>query len=293
MADFTVLYNPHSGGGKGLATAKEVEQLMGENNYSYIDITAITDFNEFLTSLPVNTDIILTGGDGTLNSFINKISDTEIKNKVYFYASGSGNDFARDINFKKRTKPICINEYIKNLPSAQIGGKTYKFINCIGSGMDGYCCGEVERLRALSKKRANYLFAAIKALTYAYKPSTASVNVDGKEYTFKNTWLVPTMNGRYFGGGFMAAPKQNRLNAEHSLSVVAMHSKNILKIIIAFLLIMIGKHTILKSMITVIEGHKISVKLDRKATLQIDGETIPNISDYTITSAKETIKTEK
>lgn len=293
MADFTVLYNPHSGGGKGLNTAKEIEGFMGENNYSYIDLTAITDFNEFLNSLPADTNIILTGGDGTLNSFINKISDTEIKNKVYFYASGSGNDFARDIKFKKRTKPICINEYIKNLPTAQIGGKTYKFINCIGSGMDGYCCGEVERLRALSKKRANYLFAAIKALTYAYKPTTASVNVDGKEYTFKNTWLVPTMNGRYFGGGFMAAPKQNRLNEEHSLTVVAMHSKNILKIIIAFILIMFGKHTILKSMITVINGHKISVKLDRKATLQIDGETIPDISEYTIYSAKETTKINK
>lgn len=292
MADFTVLYNPHSGG-KGLNTAKEIEGFMGKNNYSYIDITAITDFNEFLNSLTVDTNIILTGGDGTLNSFINKISDTEIKNKVYFYASGSGNDFARDIKFKKRTKPICINKYIKDLPTAQIGGKTYKFINCIGSGMDGYCCGEVERLRALSKKRANYLFAAVKALTYAYKPCTASVNVDGKDYTFKNTWLVPTMNGRYFGGGFMAAPKQDRLNAEHSLSLVAMHSKNILKIIIAFLLIMFGKHTILKSMITVIEGHKISVKLDRKATLQIDGETIPDISEYTISSAKETTKTNK
>lgn len=290
MADFIVLYNPHSGGGKGLNIAKEIENFMGKNNYSYIDITAITNFIEFLNSIPVNTDIILTGGDGTLNSFINKIADTEIKNKVYFYASGSGNDFARDINFKKRTKPICINAYIKNLPTAQIGGKTYKFINCIGSGMDGYCCGEVERLRALSKKRANYLFAAIKALTYAYKPTTASVNVDGKDYTFKNTWLVPTMNGKYFGGGFMAAPKQNRLNKEHSLTVVAMHSKNILKIIIAFILILFGKHTIMKSMITIIEGHKISVKLDRKATLEIDGETIPNISEYTITSAKETTK---
>ena len=293
MADFIVLYNPHSGGGRGLATAKEVEQLMGKNNYSYIDITAITDFKEFLNSLSIDTNIILTGGDGTLNSFINKISDTDIKNNVYFYASGSGNDFARDIKFKKRTKPICINKYIKNLPTAQIDGKTYKFINCIGSGMDGYCCGEVERLRALSKRRANYLFAAIKALLYAYKPCTATVNVDGNEYTFKNTWLVPTMNGRYFGGGFMAAPNQDRLNTDHSLSVVAMHSKNILKIIIAFLLIMFGKHTILKSMITVIEGHKISVKLDRKATLQIDGETVPDISEYTISSAKETTKINK
>ncbi len=289
MAEFTVLYNPFSGGGKGLSIAKEIEQLMGKNNYSYMDITAIDDFGKFINALSPNINIILTGGDGTLNSFINKIGETEINNNIYFYASGSGNDFARDIGFKKRTKPIIINDYIKNLPKVNINGKDYKFINCIGSGMDGYCCGEVERLRALSKKRGNYLYAAIKALVYAYKPCTAYVNVDGKDYTFKNTWLVPTMNGRYFGGGFMAAPKQDRLNKEHSLSVVAMHSKNIFKIIIAFLLIMFGKHTIMKSMITVIEGHNVSVKLDRKATLQIDGETIPNVSEYTVTSAKEKV----
>ncbi len=291
MGKYTVLYNPRSGGGKGLNIAKEIEPLMEKtSSFSYVDITEYSQLDDFFSSLNADNEIILTGGDGTLNSFINKITNTTLTHKVYFYASGSGNDFARDVKYKKRTTPICINKYIENLPTAFINGKTYKFINCIGSGMDGYCCGEVERLRALSKRRANYLFAAIKALTYAYKPCTATVNVDGKEFTFKDTWLVPTMNGKYFGGGFMAAPKQNRLNTEQSLSVVAMHSKNIFKIILAFGLILIGKHTILKSMINVIEGHNISVKLDRKATLQIDGETIPDISEYTITSAKEKIK---
>ncbi len=284
---YAVLYNPHSGGGKGLKIAKEIESLMGNNDYTYYDLTIIEDLDSFVKNLNNDTAIILTGGDGTLNSFINKLSCTDISKEIYFYASGSGNDFARDINYKKRTKPIIINDYIKNLPTAQINGKIYRFINCIGSGMDGYCCGEVERLRAISKRRANYFYAAIKALVYAYKPCTATVNVDGKEFVFKNTWLVPTMNGRFFGGGFMAAPKQDRLNQEQSLSVVAMHSKNIFKIILAFMLILKGKHTILKSMITVIEGYEISVKLDKSATLQIDGETINNITEYTVSSAKE------
>lgn len=291
MKSYIILYNPNSGGGNGLKIANEIEPLMGNNNYTYLDITKSDDFKAFINSISSNTDIILSGGDGTLNSFINKISCDDIEQNIYFYASGSGNDFARDIGFKKRSKPICINEYIKNLPSAVIGGKEYKFINCIGSGMDGYCCGEVERLRALSNKKGNYLFAALKALLYAYKPCTAEVTVDGKKYTFKNAWLVPTMNGRYFGGGFMAAPKQDRLNKQHSLSVVAMYSKNIFKIILAFILILMGKHTILKSMITVLEGHSISVRLSSPATLQIDGETINSITEYTVTSAKFTANT--
>ncbi len=287
--EYAILYNPHSCGGNGLKIAKEIEKLMGDNTYKYYDITTNMPLNTLVNSLPANTDIILTGGDGTLNSFINQIGDTASARNLYFYASGSGNDFARDIGFKKRTKPILINDYIKTLPCAVIKGKVYRFLNCVGSGMDGYCCGEVERLRAISKRRGNYLGAAIKALLYAYKPCTVYINADGKDYTFKNTWLVPTMNGRFFGGGFMAAPNQNRLNEDYTVSLVAMYSNNFLKIIIAFLLLMFGKHTIMKSMITVIEGHEFSVKLDRSATLQIDGETIKDVSEYTVSSAKQKI----
>ena len=281
---YAILYNPHSCGENGLKIAREIENLMN-GNFTYHDLTKIDSLNDFIQCLPEDTSVILTGGDGSLNSFVNSI-DTDTKKEIYFYASGSGNDFARDIGFKKRTKPIVINDYIKNLPTAYINGKTYKFLNCVGSGMDGYCCGEVERLRALSKKRGNYLYAAIKALIYAYKPCTSYVTVDGKEYTFENTWLVPTMNGRFFGGGFMAAPDQDRQNPNGTLSLVAMHSKNFFKIVTAFLLIMKGKHTIMKSMIHVIEGHEISVKLSHSATLQIDGETIPNVTEYTVSSAK-------
>lgn len=284
--EYAIFYNPYSCGGNGLKIAQKIEKLMGDNTYTYYNILSKTPLNAVINSLPQNTNVIITGGDGTLNSFVNQIDDVTSRD-FYFYASGSGNDFVRDIGYKKHSKPILINEYIKNLPTANIKGKSYKFLNCIGSGMDGYCCAEVERLRKISKRRGNYLVAAIKALLYAYKPCDAYVIVDGKEYIFKNTWLVPTMNGRFFGGGFMAAPKQDRLNSNKTLSLVAMHSKNFFKIVTAFLLIMKGKHTCLKSMIKVIEGHEFSVKLSKSAFLQIDGETIPDVTEYTVSSAKE------
>ncbi len=290
MESYIILYNPNSGGGKGLSIAKEIEALMGSHHYVYQDMTAICNYAEFLSNLPIGTDIILTGGDGTLNSFINKADCDSLKQKLYFYASGSGNDFARDIKYKKRTKPICINEYVKNLPTAVINGKSYKFINCVGSGMDGYCCAEVERLRALNKRRANYTFVAVKALLYAYKPTDAYVTVDGRDYAFKHTWLLPTMNGRFFGGGFMPAPKQDRLNPDRKLTLVAMHSNNFFKIAVAFLLLMNGKHTKMTGMIDFIKGSEISVKLSSPAPLEIDGETIDNIKEYTVHSAKAVIK---
>lgn len=291
MENYVILYNPNSGGGKGLNIAKEIEPLMGEHNFVYQDMTAINDYDEFLNQLPVGTDIILTGGDGTLNSFINRTDCDNLKQKLYFYASGSGNDFARDIKYPKRTKPICINNYIKNLPTAKIKDKVYKFINCVGSGMDGYCCAEVERLRSLGKRRANYTFVAIKALLGAYKPCDATVTVDGVTKTYKHAWLVPTMNGRFFGGGFMSAPNQDRLNKDKKLTTVSMHSNNFFKIVIAFLRLMKGTHIKMKSMIDTIEGYEISVKLSKPAPLQLDGEVIGNVTEYTVHSAKLAVLT--
>lgn len=290
MENYIILYNPHSGGGKGLNIAKEIEPLMGEHNYIYQDMTKISDFDGFLGQLPVGTDIILTGGDGTLNSFINNTDCDALKQKLYFYASGSGNDFARDIKYPKRTKPLMINNYVKNLPTACIKGKVYKFINCVGSGMDGYCCAEVERLRSLGKKRANYTLVAVKGILGAYKTCDATVTVDGVTHTYKHAWLVPTMNGRFFGGGFMSAPNQDRLNNAKSLSVVAMYSNNLLKIIVAFLRLMKGTHIKMKSMIHITEGHEISVKLSKPAPLQLDGEIIGEVTEYTVHSAKSIIK---
>ncbi len=291
MENYVILYNPNSGGGKGLNIAKEIEPLMGEHRFVYQDMTAINDYDEFLNQLPVGTDIILTGGDGTLNSFINRTDCDNLKQKLYFYASGSGNDFARDIKYPKRTKPICINNYIKNLPTAKIKDKVYKFINCVGSGMDGYCCAEVERLRSLGKKRANYTFVAIKALLGAYKPCDATVTVDGATKTYKHAWLVPTMNGRFFGGGFMSAPNQDRLNKDQKLTTVAMYSNNFFKIVIAFLRLMKGTHIKMKSMIDTIEGYEISVKLSKPAPLQVDGEVIGDVTEYTVHSTKLAVLT--
>lgn len=287
MEEYIVLYNPTSGGGKGLAIAKKTQKFMPDCSFSYQDITKILDFDDFLNQNQQKAGVILTGGDGTLNHFINSIDCENLKTNIYFFASGSGNDFARDIKLKKLSKPLLINQYLKDLPTANIKGKEYKFVNSVGAGMDGYCCCEVERLRKLNKKRANYIYVAIKALLYAYRPGNIEVTVDGVTHTFKNAWLAPTMNGRYFGGGFMAAPNQDRLNKEHTISVVAMASKNIFYIIAAFLLLLMGKATIMKKVIKVITGHEVSIKLDREAPLEVDGETILGVKEYSVSTKKK------
>ena len=36
------------------------------------------------------------------------------------------------------------------------------------------------------------------------------MTVDGKTEKFRNVWLAPTMFGRFYGGGMIPTPEQNR-----------------------------------------------------------------------------------
>ena len=55
------------------------------------------DYPEYLKGLAPDDEVVLIGGDGTLNYFINAVKGTEVKNNIYLLGSGTGNDFLTDI----------------------------------------------------------------------------------------------------------------------------------------------------------------------------------------------------
>ena len=127
-------------------------------------------------------------------------------------------------------------------------------------------------------KKINYTAIAIKGLLYAFKPRHAWIEVDGKEYEFDNVWLAPAMKGRYCGGGMNLAPGQDRFS-DH-LTVIVYMSSSKLKSLKNFPLIFEGKHVALTDMVKVIEGKKVHVRFSKPCAVQIDGETILDVTEY-------------
>ncbi|MEE1321462.1 MAG: diacylglycerol kinase family protein [Acutalibacteraceae bacterium] len=278
MTRYQVLYNPYASNNQGKIKAEALTDILTDYPLVYNDITKIEHLKSFILSLGVDDKIIICGGDGTLNRFVNSIDVNRIENEIYLFATGTGNDFLRDIGKDKTAEPILINEYLKHLPVVTVKGKSYKFINNASFGLDGYCCEEADRQRNEKGKSSNYALLAIKGLLFAYKPRNAVVIVDGVKKEYKKVWLAPTMNGRFFGGGLMSAPGQNRLNKEHTVSVVAMCNVGKLKALLIFPSMFKGKHIKYKDNINVIEGHEITVIYDKPAPMQIDGETILDVT---------------
>mgnify|MGYP004501271941 FL=1 len=286
MAKYNVLYNPLAGNGKGENAAKKLKELLNGDELTFTDMTKVSDYRALFASMPEDERVIVSGGDGTLNRFINDTEEVAFANPVYYYATGSGNDFLKDIGGNVGDKPVCIDKYLKALPTVDVKGKSYRFINGIGYGIDGYCCEVGDKLRETSDKPINYAGIAIKGLLFHYHPTSATVIVDGVEHQYKKVWLAPTMNGRYYGGGMIPTPKQDRLNKEHTVSVMVYYGSGKIKSLAVFPSIFKGEHVNHREMVEVLSGKEITVRFDSPAALQVDGETIIGVTEYSVRTGK-------
>jgi len=285
MATGYVLYNPLAGNGNGESDARLLEMVL-PYELCFFDITKITNYAVFLADLAPEDFLIIAGGDGTLNRFVNDTAGLNCSNRILYFPTGTGNDFARDMGRAEHTEVFPVTEYLQSLPVVTVMGKQYRFINGVGYGIDGYCCQVGDEQRKLPEKKVNYAAIAIKALLFRYKACNARVTVDGETYRYQNVWIAPTMLGRYYGGGMIPTPGQDRLDPEGKLSVMIFHGAGRLRTLCIFPGIFKGKHIKHKKRVAIHRGHEITVEFDRPAPLQIDGETILNVTSYTARTVK-------
>lgn len=274
-----VLYNPHSNNKRCEAAARALSQKFDET-LEFIDMTEIKSYSDLFGGFSEEDSVIICGGDGTLNRFINEAGEDALKTPIYYYPAGSGNDFAHDIGLGTDDMPVLINKYLEDLPSVFVNGEKKLFINGVGYGVDGYCCEVGDKLRQTSDKPVNYTMIAIKGLLFHYKRANATVTVDGASKKYKGVWVAPTMNGRYYGGGMIPTPDQDRLNEERILSVMVFHSSGRLKTLMAFPSIFKGELGKYPKIVEVMTGKEITVEFDRPTSLQIDGETVLGVTEY-------------
>ena len=275
---YNILYNPIAGNGKSEEKAKALSEQLGEARFT--DITQIDDYSKFISSLEADDVLLICGGDGTLNRFINDTEGISFDNDVLYYAAGTGNDFLKDIEKASDSDPFSVKEYIRDLPVVEVNGKTYRFLNNVGFGIDGYCCEVGDELKKSSDKPVNYTAIAIKGLLFHFKPVTATVTIDGSTHIYKKVWIAPTMKGRFYGGGMMPTPNQNRADAEGTLSLMLFYGKGKIKTLMVFPSIFKGQHVKHKDMVAIHTGKDITVTFDRPAPLQIDGETVLGVTSY-------------
>ncbi len=276
-----LLYNPLADNSKG---EEEARSWAKENNVvcDYVSVLDIRDMPAYLNGLKDDDEVILTGGDGTLNRFANDVYGMEIKNPVYYVKSGSGNDFYRDNEKYAVDGRIELRPFLKDLPLITVNGIRRRFLNGIGYGLDGETCRVGDEQRKTSDKPVNYSSIAIKLLLAGYKLKKATVTVDGETREYENVWLASTMKGRFYGGGLMVAPAQDRFAEDHLVSVVTLYKKSRLITLLRFPSLNKGEHVKKSDWVTVRRGRKVTVSFDEPCALQIDGDVVEDVTTYTV-----------
>lgn len=279
MAKAYVFYNPFAGNG-GCEQRLDALRKTVPNELLFCDLTKEETYEQSLFELKEEDSLILCGGDGTLNQFINITEDIQLPCEIFYYPTGNNNDFARDLGKKAGDKPFCITPYLKQLPIAEIGNRRYRFLN-------GICCGHLGAYFQESgkeqldhpKRTSHSIRATLRKLLLHGNAADMRVTVDGILHSYRQVWLALTMNGRFYGG-MTPTPEQDRSNPENLLSVMILHNAGKLKVWSVFPSLFTGNYIKHRDVIDVLTGRNIQMELEEPETLGLDGNRISGVDFY-------------
>ncbi len=240
---YHLIVNTSGGSGGTRKTWQQVKKLLDERRIDYRAYRttgkgSATRIAAKLTALPdKRVNIIVVGGDGTINEVLNGIRDFE-KVRLGLIPSGSGNDFARGVGIPKNTtaslerilaagdgRRIDIGQL--EIPGAR--GETSKsrfFGISSGIGLDAIVCKRAMTskikvvLNHLGLGRLTYIIITVLALftmkTYRMR---LIVKQDGKSkvFVFPKMIFSAGMNLRAEGGGVRMAPFASARDGKLSL----------------------------------------------------------------------------
>jgi diacylglycerol kinase family enzyme len=274
-----ILYNPLSNNNKSnIYTHKLIKEYKKQNiPFRIKSILKVDDIEEYLLNKKHIDNIILLGGDGTINRFVNEIAHKQIKQDIFLKSNGSGNDFLRSLKEKDDLPQTIMKAKYDN------GTNTY-FMNGVGMGIDGQITASVNSVENTGKFR--YLTTTLKALL-RYIPEPAIIESDHGKTSYQKVYLVTANNGKYFGGGMKITPQAN-INDDY-LDVIIVHSIPKLLLMPIFFTIYLGIHTKFKRWVTSYKTKHLKVTFDTPQISQADGENIYDVTSMDISSSGQKI----
>lgn len=249
---------------------------------------------------PVN--LILLGGDGTVNEAIQGIPDASGDAPhvtLGYIPTGSSNDLARDI--KVPTSPDAALDLILHTGRAlpmDLGSLTFpdgekrRFIVSCGIGYDAAVCEEIlhSKLKKVMNRiglgKLTYLGIALKLL-FATKAVSARLTLDGGESVDMGRLLfIACMNHRFEGGGFMFCPKADDMDGILDLCAAGDLSK--LLILFALPTAFKGKHYRFKG-ITPYRAKELTVETASPMWVHTDGEVSRQSDKITVSCSPHAV----
>ena len=278
------IVNPASRSGKGLRVWDQIEPILQGKNIEYeaLMLDGPEDAARAAGHICAHTPCtaVVLGGDGTVNEFINGLTDFSGITFGYI-PTGSGNDFGRGMHLPVR--PMDALEIILspsrtrevNIGCASSGEKKQYFAVSAGFGYDAAVCYAVENapgksfMNAIHAGKFVYLFHALRMLFTIPRFDARLVTDEGELVTYHNVYFAAAMNTKYEGGGFMFCPKASPV--DNCLDIILAEGISRLRVLTLLPLAFFGKH-VGKQGIHIMRCRRVVLHADSEECVHTDGE---------------------
>ena len=288
---FYIIANPTSGRKK--SNAKELNQIYDYLNDNKIEYRLFEsqyyhhpyEIAKQITSEHESGDLIVIGGDGTFNEVLNGIKDLS-KWNIGLIPTGSGNDFAKSINFSNKNTIECLKEILKKevKPVDYIKVNDMVCANVLGSGIDVEVLVNFEKHTKM-RGSFRYLYSLVETF-FKFKWKEFDVSLDGGPFERKKGLVVTLCNGSHIGGGIPICP--SAVANDGKLEFVFVKAIKKIKLPIYLIKLMSGKIYSFPET-EHIYCQKAVFKDENNLQLQIDGNITNNHNEYRCEIIKEGI----
>jgi len=260
---------------KSLNELNKIERVLQGKKLPYrvLKTSKTTNAKDLMNEIH-GAELIVIGGDGTINEVINNYHGKEI----IYLAYGSGNDLARSIEFKKDIEISRLLES-KRFIEYDVGVvNDRKFC----SGFDiGFNADIIKRANGskLKKYLGKYIYLLQGVIgILMLKKYKAKILWDSGEITTDKLYLLNAMIQPYEGGGIKFAP--NATGQDGKLHIMIMENMSLATFVYNYLCLLLKKHNKMRR-VKQITTDRLAIKTNQKY-FQIDGELINNTGQLNV-----------
>lgn len=195
-----LIYNPKSGNGRILKELDKIIEIYQKNGY-FLDVRRVDsslEENDFINGIEKCHHVLISGGDGSINSFINILKKNKIDIPVGILPLGTANDFAKVLNIPSDIKEACkkiLSSEIKEIDLGKINDEY--FVNIASVGIFSNISQTTDRNLINKIGKLAYILNGIKQMTNLKK---IKVIIESKEYSaIENVVSILIFNGKSAG----------------------------------------------------------------------------------------------
>lgn len=190
--------NTLAGSGKAIKLALSIQAILSKKG---IESQVFTE-KEWNHRIYGFDQVWITGGDGTVNYFVNQFND--IKKPLCIFNGGTGNDFYA-LLYGKTTLEDQLEHILVSAPRPIDAGKCNDryFLNGVGIGFEGAVAKSLQGVNKFGGKTF-FMLSILKHILF-YKEQEYTLH--SAEKSLKGKFLMISIaNGTRYGGGFYVAP---------------------------------------------------------------------------------------